>query len=168
MGVVDNFIKFMQLKDNDEDQDIEETGGYKDDEDEDAYVEPEREEKKFSLQQNKETDSSSDMKIRSFSMQKGKKMPPIQQENSEVVIFKPTDISEAREITNTLRANKSVVVNLENTDDATAQRIIDFTSGACFAIDGTLQKISNYIFLVTPSTVDITGSISASGSSDLV
>ena len=38
-----------------------------------------------------------------------------------------------------------------------AQRIIDFTSGSCFAVDGNLQKISNYIFIVTPANVDISG-----------
>ena len=38
-----------------------------------------------------------------------------------------------------------------------AQRIIDFTSGSCFAISGNLQKISNYIFIITPSSVDISG-----------
>ena len=40
-----------------------------------------------------------------------------------------------------------------------AQRIIDFISGATFAISGNLQKISNYIFLVTPTNVDISGDL---------
>ena len=40
-----------------------------------------------------------------------------------------------------------------------AQRIIDFTSGATFAMHGNLQKISNYIFLATPNGVDISGSV---------
>ncbi len=162
MSVVDKLVKFMQMSDDDDDIVVDDNENYKDDED--GYVEPSQEEKRFTFQKN---EPAQEMKIRNFaSGQKGKKMVSTQ-ENSEVCIFKPTDISEAREITNTLRANKSVVVNLENTDDATAQRIIDFTSGACYAIDGTLQKISNYIFLVTPSTVDITGSIQP-GSSDMV
>jgi cell division inhibitor SepF len=38
-----------------------------------------------------------------------------------------------------------------------AQRIIDFTSGSCFAISGNFQKISNYIFIITPANVDISG-----------
>ena len=41
-------------------------------------------------------------------------------------------------------------LNLEGMDLEIAQRIIDFTSGATYAISGNLQKISNYIFLVTP------------------
>jgi cell division inhibitor SepF len=38
-----------------------------------------------------------------------------------------------------------------------AQRIIDFASGSCFAISGNLQKISNYIFIISPANVDISG-----------
>ena len=41
----------------------------------------------------------------------------------------------------------------------TAQRIIDFTSGSTYSMNGNLQKISNYIFLATPSGVDISGDI---------
>ena len=47
--------------------------------------------------------------------------------------------------------------NLEGLDLEVAQRIIDFTSGATFAINGNLQKISNYIFIITPASVDISG-----------
>ena len=48
---------------------------------------------------------------------------------------------------------------LEGMDLEIAQRIIDFISGATFAINGNLQKISNYIFLVTPTNVDISGDL---------
>lgn len=76
---------------------------------------------------------------------------------SEVCVLKPTSIEEAREITDTLLANRTVVLNLEGLDVAIAQRIIDFTSGSTFAMRGNLQKISNYIFIVTPKSVDISG-----------
>ena len=55
--------------------------------------------------------------------------------------------------------NRTVILNLEGLDLEIAQRIIDFTSGATFAINGNLQKISNYIFLVTPANVDISGDL---------
>ena len=38
-----------------------------------------------------------------------------------------------------------------------AQRIMDFTSGSCYAIGGNLRKVSNYIFIVTPKNVDLAG-----------
>ncbi len=75
----------------------------------------------------------------------------------EVCVIKPTSVEEAREITETLLANRTVVLNLEGLDVDIAQRIIDFTSGSCFAISGNLQKISRYIFIITPASVDISG-----------
>lgn len=49
----------------------------------------------------------------------------------EVCVIKPTSVEDAREITETLLANRTVVLNLEGLDVDIAQRIIDFTSGSC-------------------------------------
>lgn len=75
----------------------------------------------------------------------------------EVCVFKPTLFDESREITDTLLNGCTVVLNFEGLDVEIAQRIIDFTSGSCYAIGGNLQKVSNYIFIVTPRSVDISG-----------
>ena len=75
----------------------------------------------------------------------------------EVCVIKPNAMDDTREITETLLAGRTVILNLEGMDLEIAQRIIDFTSGSAFAIDGNLQKISSYIFLVTPANVDISG-----------
>ena len=77
--------------------------------------------------------------------------------NMEVCVIKPTSMEDAREITETLLSNRTVVLNMEGLDMDIAQRIIDFASGSCFAINGNLQKIANYIFIITPATVDISG-----------
>ena len=79
--------------------------------------------------------------------------------NMEVCVVKPTSVDDSREITETLLAGRTVILNLEGMDLEIAQRIIDFISGATFAINGNLQKISNYIFLVTPTNVDISGDL---------
>lgn len=75
----------------------------------------------------------------------------------EVCVIKPTSVEEAREITETLLSNRTVVLNMEGLDVDIAQRIIDFTSGSCYAIRGNLQKISHYIFIITPASVDVSG-----------
>lgn len=75
----------------------------------------------------------------------------------EVCVIKPTQVDDAREITETLLDNRTVVLNMEGLDMDIAQRIIDFTSGSTFAIGGNLQKISNSIFIVTPRSVEISG-----------
>ena len=74
-----------------------------------------------------------------------------------VCVIKPTSVEEAREITETLLEDRTVVLNLEGLDVDIAQRIIDFTSGSTYAINGNLQKISRYIFIITPASVDISG-----------
>lgn len=77
--------------------------------------------------------------------------------NMEVCVIKPTSFEDAREITETLLLNRPVILNVEGLDVEIAQRIIDFSSGSCFAINGNLQKISNYIFIITPANVEISG-----------
>ena len=77
--------------------------------------------------------------------------------NQEVCIFKPSSIEDSREITETLLEGKAVVINFEGLHVEISQRIIDFISGSCYALDGNLQKISNYIFITTPASVDISG-----------
>ena len=77
----------------------------------------------------------------------------------EVCVIRPNSVEDAREITETLLNGRTVILNLEGMDLEIAQRIIDFTSGAAYAISGNLQKISNYIFLVTPTNVDISGDL---------
>jgi len=75
----------------------------------------------------------------------------------EVCVIKPTSVEDAREITDTLLDNRTVLLNMEGLDLDLAQRIIDFTSGSTYAIDGNLQKISHYIFILTPRNVDVSG-----------
>ncbi len=79
--------------------------------------------------------------------------------NMEVCVIKPSSVDDAREVTETLLNGRTVILNLEGIDLEVAQRIIDFTCGATYAIGGNLQKISNYIFLVTPSGVEISGDL---------
>ena len=75
----------------------------------------------------------------------------------EVCMIRPKTVEEGREICDTLLAGRAVVINLEGINMDIAQRIIDFTSGACYSINGNLQKISNYIFIVTPQAVELSG-----------
>lgn len=78
----------------------------------------------------------------------------------EVNIVKPTSVNDARDVTDLILSGSTVVLNLEGLDVDIAQRIIDFTSGSCYAVQGNVMKISHYIFVITPSTVDISGDIS--------
>lgn len=148
MSVMDKFLNAMKLND-------EEDDGYYDDDFYDDEPEPVRK-----PGQMKDSASMEDEKAARKStpkvtpMRQTKKMPGT---GMEVCVIKPTTVEDAREITETLLANRTVVLNLEGLDVDIAQRIIDFTSGSCFAMSGNLQKISHYIFIITPASVDISG-----------
>lgn len=73
----------------------------------------------------------------------------------KVVVIQPDNFEDARDITNHLKKRKPVVVNLELVDKNVARRVVDFLSGAVYALDGDIQKISNGIFLIAPSNVGI-------------
>ncbi|MCC8104288.1 MAG: cell division protein SepF [Clostridiales bacterium] len=75
----------------------------------------------------------------------------------EVCVIKPRSIEDSREVTDTLLDECTVILNMEGIDFELAQRIIDFACGSCYAIHGKLQKVSNYIFIITPPNVDISG-----------
>ena len=82
-----------------------------------------------------------------------------QASSMEVCVIKPASMEDTREIADTLLDNATVILNLEGIDVELAQRIIDFASGACYSLNGSLQKISSYIFVLGPSSVDITGDL---------
>jgi Uncharacterized protein conserved in bacteria len=151
MGVMDKFLNYMKLNDDDD---------YYDD---DYYDEPDEVPKqpqpkkqpvlKEEPMQAEEAVKKTNPKITPMTRQPRK----LTGAGMEVCVIKPTSVEDGREITETLLANRTVVLNLEGLDVDVAQRIIDFTSGSCFAISGNLQKISHYIFIITPASVDISG-----------
>ena len=91
-----------------------------------------------------------------------KKVVPIKASSArglEVVVIRPDSIEDSSEITDTLLSGKAVILNLDGINLDVAQRVIDYSAGSCYAMRGNLQKITNYIFLVTPANVDISGDI---------
>ena len=77
----------------------------------------------------------------------------------KVIISQPNTFEQSEEICEHLKEKKSVIVNLEYVNKDVARRIIDFISGAVYALDGNIQKISNSIFLVAPFNYEITNEV---------
>lgn len=77
----------------------------------------------------------------------------------KVVVVEPTSYDEVQDICNNLKSKKPIIINFENIDKDVARRMVDFISGAVFALDGTIQKVSNGIVVVAPSNVDIMSSL---------
>ena len=77
----------------------------------------------------------------------------------EVKVIKPSYYENTTDIIDTLLEGKAVVLNLEGLKMDVAQRIVDSVSGGCYAMSGNLQRVSGYIYLVTPSKIEISGDI---------
>lgn len=184
MGVLDKFLDIMKLSDDDDD--YENDDFFDDDYDDDDYEDRSSKKSGILSKFNRGKDGGRDRddgyddydddydersarpsSSRASHQPAGSsKVTPMRQPSSrrqapnmEVCVIKPSSVEDAREITETLLSGRTVILNLEGLDLEVAQRIIDFTSGATFAINGNLQKISNYIFLVTPTNVDISGDL---------
>ena len=145
MGVMDKFLNAMKLNpdgdydDDDYDMDDEvvnekpqRNSNYRDYDDDDDYEEkPKKAPAKVTqMRQPRKTLGNGDMEVR---------------------VIKPASVEDSREVTDTLLSNRTVVLNLEGLDMDIAQRIIDFTFGSTYAIKGNFQKISQYIFIITPA-----------------
>lgn len=75
----------------------------------------------------------------------------------KMVVMQPENFEDAKDICDHLKSKRPVVVNLEDLEKNEAQRIVDFLSGSIYSLDGNIQKVSNGIFIIAPSNVDIDG-----------
>lgn len=153
MEFLNKVLELMRLTEDDED--YGDDYGY---DEEDYEDEPPRKRGKFT----KKHSDDEDFDDKKYDDRTNSKVTPIRVKksngsNMRVYMFKPTSVEDAREITETLQLDYTIILNVEGLDVDVSQRIIDFMSGASFAINGSLQKISNYIFLVTPPNVDTFG-----------
>ena len=76
-----------------------------------------------------------------------------------VKVVKPEEFDDAQDVVVHLKEDMTIVLNVEGLEVNTAQRIIDFVAGACYAVDGTLQAISGSIFIAAPNNIDVSGDI---------
>lgn len=80
-------------------------------------------------------------------------------QSMKVVLYQPRDFEDTRAVIDSLKTRKPVILNIEELDPELARKIFDFCSGALYAIDGHIQKVSRGIFILAPSNVDITGDV---------
>lgn len=157
--LTDKFLDFMRLADDDYEDEYDEEY----EEDEEPVVS-----RKKPLKSTKVRESTDDFDddltmsepakpVRSRARNSSKVVPMRGKDGLEVCVIKPTTVDDARDVTDTLVGGRAVILNLEGLHVELAQRIIDFTAGSCYAIDGNLQKVSSYIFIITPKSVEISG-----------
>jgi cell division inhibitor SepF len=73
----------------------------------------------------------------------------------EVSVFAPRTFADVPEIADALRNRQVVFVNLQGVDRTLLQRVLDFTSGVAYTIDGRIQKIADGMFLIVPPGIAV-------------
>ncbi|HZX68523.1 MAG TPA: cell division protein SepF [Candidatus Elarobacter sp.] len=74
---------------------------------------------------------------------------------SSVAVFAPRSFGDVTEIADALRSRQVVIVNVQGADRNLLQRVVDFTSGVAYTIDGRIQKLAEAIYLVVPAGVNV-------------
>ncbi len=76
-------------------------------------------------------------------------------ELSRITTLHPRTYNEARTIGEHYRDGSPVIMNLTEMDDADAKRLVDFAAGLVFAVRGTIERITNKVFLLSPPNVSV-------------
>ena len=71
----------------------------------------------------------------------------------------PKELNDAAEVVDDLKAMNSVVLNLQGLDSSIAQSIYDFLCGACYALGCRMEKVSDYVYVITPESVTLSGDL---------
>ena len=77
----------------------------------------------------------------------------------EVVLFHAKTFDDAAKAADELRKRKAVILNMENVDKALTRRVVDFLSGAVYALDGRVKKVAQSTYLFCPHNMDVVGDL---------
>ena len=77
----------------------------------------------------------------------------------EVVLFHARTFDDAAKAANELRKKKAIILNMENVDKALTRRVVDFLSGAVFALDGSVKKVAQSTYLFCPHNMGVVGDL---------
>lgn len=75
--------------------------------------------------------------------------------SARVHVVAPSRFSEAQEIGDLVKQSNPVIVNLQVSERDLARRMIDFCSGLTYALGGSMEKVADQVFLLTPSNVQV-------------
>ena len=145
MGMLDKLRDFLMISNDDQYDDQ-----YDDEEQE--YIPPQREEREVKNKAMYEEQDKS--KVVNFNAASGDK-----QDRFSVVLVKPKAYREGDAIADHLNAKKTVILNLEDASQTDSIRLVDFLSGAAYAIGGKIEKINADIYIVAPYNVEFSGNM---------
>ena len=152
MGILGNFMNKMRITEDVDEEYYDEDDGYEDPKPSRGGLFTKRSNDSYEEEEDYEPPKPSIFGSRN----KASNVTPMKK-TTEVALIRPQSVDDSRVICDLLLDNKTVVMNMEGLHTEIAQRIIDYTSGATYSITGKLQKISNYIFIATPESVELSG-----------
>lgn len=76
-------------------------------------------------------------------------------ELSRIITLQPSTYNEARTVGEQFRDGTPVIMNLTDMDDADAKRLVDFAAGLVFGTHGTIERVTNKVFLLSPHNVSV-------------
>jgi cell division inhibitor SepF len=154
VGKIDSFLEKIGIKDNDEDEVLLETVEEEVSRPVPPKVKP-AEPVSFAARRSMHDRKVVSMASDSVSVREGGAAAAMANTMMKVVVINPKSIDDCQQIANCLKEKRPVVINLENVEEPTAVRIIDFVSGTIYAIDGAVNKISRNVWLFAPKNVNI-------------
>lgn len=77
----------------------------------------------------------------------------------EVVLFHAKTFDDAAKAVDELCKRKAIILNMENVDKSLTRRVVDFLSGAVYALDGRVKKVAQSTYLFCPHNMDVTGDL---------
>ena len=70
-------------------------------------------------------------------------------------VVSPHSFNDAQQVADRFKADQPIIVNLQGVDRELSRRIIDFTSGLCYALNGNMEKVADSVYLLAPSNVSL-------------
>lgn len=78
------------------------------------------------------------------------------EDSYRITTLQPRTYNEARTIGEHFRAGTPVIMNLTEMDDTDAKRLVDFAAGLIFGLHGSIERVTNKVFLLSPEHVQVT------------
>jgi cell division inhibitor SepF len=75
--------------------------------------------------------------------------------DADVQIVQPTSFNDGKEIADALKGNRPVIVNVENSSAELHRRILDFCSGLVYMANGSMSRVTDRVFLLSPANVNV-------------
>ncbi len=82
--------------------------------------------------------------------------PPVSEPSYRITTLHPRTYNEARTIGEHYRQGTPVIMNLTEMDDGDAKRLVDFAAGLIFGLRGSIERVTNKVFLLSPQHVKVT------------